>query len=369
MYALQHTIVIIIVIGMSSFFCAASENEKSEQACPYKLLFHQAIYFQHEAVFNDSVSTLPTIINTVDLYDDPSFGDTPLHVAMAHGTESMIHTLLACKELDMLKINKQYKNALHVAIECKRPKALLLKLLQTWQRSEQQKTRYKYYLDRCWCYADYCDAFINQSDKEGMTPFHHAFKMQFADGMDALLHYGARTNVRDMHGCMPLNEMVKKGDYAWVSKMANHRNSIKAQDEYGRTPLHYALIYAKNSALPYKLCIESEKLAEIQDRDGKTPLHWVAMLHVADGPSLINSIAGHNHCGINIRDKSGHTPLHKAIIHNNYDPRCGLSTIPTLIKHGASLDEPDADGNTPLELARRFSPELVSKLIEWGAKP
>lgn len=156
------------------------------------------------------------------------------------------------------------------------------------------------------------------------------------------------------------------------------RYGINRQDKFGRTALHYAILYAPDEIV-YKILEqdvrdisdqdERERFVQnyffvnvdIQDVDGKTPVHWAMLTtrNTAVLKALINKSRYLSLC-----DSVGHTALHKAVIHGFIDG------IKVLVAKGQSYNMLDDQGKPLLMYALESSNgTIVTELIKLGADP
>jgi len=111
------------------------------------------------------------------------------------------------------------------------------------------------------------------------------------------------------------------------------------QDEYGKTPLHWAII--KKSFKISKLLIEKGAKLDIKDKNGQTPLHLSTMIKSLKIVKLLIK-KGAN---INVQDEDGKTPLHLSVKYKH------LKIVKFLVEKDADVNDKDKDGQTPLSLS------------------
>ena len=126
--------------------------------------------------------------------------------------------------------------------------------------------------------------------------------------------------------------------------------SIKAHDNEGDTPLHYA-----DSAEVAALLIQKGADVNAHGRYGKTPLHGDARW----GNDKVAALLIQKGADVKARDEDDETPLHEAA-------RSGTDKVATLlIQKGADVKARNKYGDTPLNEAR--SAEVAALLIKKGA--
>ena len=171
-----------------------------------------------------------------------------------------------------------------------------------------------------------------------------------------------------------------------ISTLLAVRADANAEDDSGKTPLHFATLSVKshqvagptptpdvqhNAAVTALLEAGSEPNA--RDEMGRTPLHLAASReHVIGSVGRSDQVydervvtalleAGANACS---RDRSGLTPL-------CYATDAGLDAVVTaLIQAGADPNLMGDQGRTPLHRAAKEGRDgVVTALLQWGADP
>ncbi|MCP4135579.1 MAG: ankyrin repeat domain-containing protein [bacterium] len=137
---------------------------------------------------------------------------------------------------------------------------------------------------------------------------------------------------------------------------------INAQDEYGRTPLHYVALNENLEALEF--FVKKGANLNHKDNEGSTPLHWA----IGSKNLVIAQYLIENGAEVNTRDKYGHTPLHKAAHYGS------IAITRFLISRGARLtartrssyeykDLTFPSGSTPMDIARIAGRADMVKLL------
>ena len=105
-----------------------------------------------------------------------------------------------------------------------------------------------------------------------------------------------------------LLEGCREGDFNKVRLAINFGADVKAKNEWGKTPLHWASCY--NHIAIAKLLLE--RGADVGAKvDGWTPLHWASYWnHIETAKLLLERGAD-----VEAKDKWGDTPLDLSLIH------------------------------------------------------
>ncbi|KAL0214443.1 hypothetical protein P9112_006627 [Eukaryota sp. TZLM1-RC] len=153
------------------------------------------------------------------------------------------------------------------------------------------------------------------------------------------------------------------GDKRLVTELLSLGHSISSTDDNGRTALHYASSENHSDLIPLLLSPKYSKSADPdpQDNSGITPLHIACRDgHIQTVKALAN--AG---CDLNVRDNRGFSPLHFACS----GPELSLPVLDFLIDN-IYINVREAVGNTPLHLAvSQSNINLVTHLLAQGASP
>ncbi len=178
---------------------------------------------------------------------------------------------------------------------------------------------------------------INSRNKNGQTALHHAIRFSKPITVRYLLKKGADPNAADENGATSLHLAAKKYSYKNTELidiiLETGKCNINGVDNYGRTPLHYAIEGYFPGAINVRRLIEMGADPGIADKNGVTPLHMAAIY--AESMDLIHELLLEVKTGavdVNCVDIKGRTPL--ACARNN---KYGLSQsiIARLKEYGA----------------------------------
>ena len=232
-----------------------------------------------------------------------------------------------------------------------------------------------------------CDVTARQAG--GETPLHVAAAVAAPEPLlETLLKLGARVNDADFYSRSPLCCAAEKGHSSTAEWLLSHGADVTTGKEHASTPVYWAL-REKHTELASHLidlgakatlhqAIECNHLArahqlltsgvdpnheEDPERDD-TPLElalWFDCSEMAE--LLLKSGANANqqdesHTSQDGQHYGGDTPLHVAVY------RGSSKMVKILLAHGANPDTTNAQGYTPIELAKRRNCSHLASLME-----
>ncbi|PGH19532.1 hypothetical protein AJ80_03867 [Polytolypa hystricis UAMH7299] len=330
---------------------------------------------------------------------------TPLHYAVDTKSSEIVRALLKRKP-PLGSKDKADKTPLHYAIESKNPDIVEMLLesnpsLGTGDKNKQTPLHHAVILRNLKTIELLLNhwAPLYSADSQGKTPLHHAIESGNKNVVDILLKYRSPINLHDNNGKTALHYAVehRKPDIVQLLLLNNARPDVK--DISGKTTLHYVMeMYKKTESDSIRLLQEFLKfhnknkpfypdfpvlskavrnaklghIAEICRRDPKLinvvpdkSTKFQPALHEAiklGSSELVNVLCKYSETNRNLRDLSGNTPLHQAVI-------SGQHQLIPLLK--ADMELPNSkNGLLPLHLAtQRQELEVVKELLKQGADP
>ncbi len=252
-------------------------------------------------------------------------------------------------------------------------------------------------------YGDVVDAIeqgatINIRCAGGTSPLHFAAATHGLQIVELLINQGADVHAVNSAGETPLIYAVgaiggSDTNAAVLRALLDARADVNAAREFGQTTLHIAALNSKPNAMAALL--EFDPILDAQDNGGRTPLHYSALQRASAEPTQVLLDAGTDP---NVTAQGGTTPLHDAVTHASVDVvrllldagaapnpldefgltpllraarEGGASLIRVLLEHGADPDAVDPDGRTPLHISARHNPlsAVSALLLDAGADP
>lgn len=158
---------------------------------------------------------------------------------------------------------------------------------------------------------------------------------------------GMAWDVKDRSGVTPLHVIAATWNVQAGELLLRYQKEINCIDAAGDAPLHVAI----SSWLPFQKTLERVRRnnkEHTQDPGSERQRQMCAILlaHNAD---------------IDVKDKQGNTPLHRAVIHNN------VPIAKLLLSRKANANSKNRFDQTPLHLACIKNNLLIKRLIKNGA--
>ncbi|XP_019387633.1 PREDICTED: ankyrin repeat domain-containing protein 55 [Crocodylus porosus] len=202
---------------------------------------------------------------------------------------------------------------------------------------------------------------INTQDACGRTSLSLATYLGWLECCVSLLRNGAKQNIPDKNGRLPLHAATADLDVRLLTVLLQQSNlsEINHQDNEGMTALHWAAFHNR----PQHVQILLQKGADLTlvDKDFKTALHWA----VQSGNKVLCSIILDHHQGpsiINYDDENGKTCMHIAAAAGYSDIISELAKISE-----CNLQALDVDDRTPLHWAAAAGKaDCVKTLLQLG---
>ncbi|XP_031216074.1 ankyrin repeat domain-containing protein 55 isoform X4 [Mastomys coucha] len=202
---------------------------------------------------------------------------------------------------------------------------------------------------------------INTQDACGRTSLCLATYLGWLEGCVSLLRNGAKHNIPDKNGRLPLHAATAEPDVRLLIVLLQQSSlgEINHQDTEGMTPLHWAAFH--NRPQHTQMLLKKGADPTLVDKDFKTALHWA----VQSGNRILCSIILSHQQGpsiINYDDESGKTCVHIAAASGFGDIINDLAKVPE-----CNLQALDVDDRTPLHWAAAAGKaECVQSLLNLG---
>ncbi|NWI08064.1 ANR55 protein, partial [Crypturellus soui] len=202
---------------------------------------------------------------------------------------------------------------------------------------------------------------INTQDACGRTSLSLATYLGWLEGCVSLLRNGAKQNIPDKNGRLPLHAATAEPDVRLLNVLLQQSNlsEINHQDNEGMTPLHWAAFH--NRPQHAQTLLQRGADLTLLDKDFKTALHWA----VQSGNRILCSIILDHYQGpsiINYDDENGKTCMHIAAAAGYSDIISALAKVPE-----CNLQALDVDDRTPLHWAAAAGKaDCVQTLLELG---
>ncbi|XP_010022994.1 PREDICTED: ankyrin repeat domain-containing protein 55 [Nestor notabilis] len=202
---------------------------------------------------------------------------------------------------------------------------------------------------------------INTQDACGRTSLCLATYLGWLEGCISLIRNGAKQNIPDKNGRLPLHAATAEPDVRLLNVLLqkSNLNEINHQDNEGMTSLHWAAFHDRPQHTQTLLHRGAD--LTLVDKDLKTALHWA----VQSGNRVLCSIILDHYQGpsiINYDDENGKTCMHIAAASGYSDIISELAKVPE-----CNLQALDVDERTPLHWAAAAGKaDCVQTLLELG---
>ncbi|RVE74379.1 hypothetical protein OJAV_G00021360 [Oryzias javanicus] len=172
-----------------------------------------------------------------------------------------------------------------------------------------------------------------------------------------LLERGARLEIPNRRGMVPLLSAAKHGHTQVVELLLKQGADINVSDKQGRNALILAAAEGHTSTVEL-LMLKGAALSSA-DQEGLTALSWACM----KGQKGVVQLMVEAGADLNQPDRQGRTPLDLAALNGDAD------TVHSLVEHGAVLERADNSGTRGSDRAPGCqNPALVASLLKKGSK-
>ncbi|NWY46439.1 ANR42 protein, partial [Sylvia atricapilla] len=204
---------------------------------------------------------------------------------------------------------------------------------------------------------------VNVSDRNDWKPVHYAAFHGRLGCLQLLVRWGASVDDVDNNGNLPAHLAAVEGHLHCfkflVRKMASVTHTLKARNDHGETPRDLAERFYKDNILQYIDGVEKEE-EHPETQEGEFlafPAHDAAF----KGDLLVvRRLVRSGVININERDDKGSTLLHKAAEQGH------IHCLQWLVEMGADCDIANDAGETPKDVAKRFSHVAAVELLTPG---
>ncbi|GAB1597449.1 calponin homology domain-containing protein DDB_G0272472-like isoform X3 [Argonauta hians] len=189
-------------------------------------------------------------------------------------------------------------------------------------------------------------------DKCHRTPLHLACCQGYADIVQELLAWNARTSISDKEGKTPFMKAVQCGHSDVVEVLLSYKVDAEARDNDGNTCLHLAVLYGQQEIL--NALLNAHANANLKNMAGRTPLHCAV---TEDRFNIVMCLL-QSRADINSIDNEHKTALILACQNGNEN------MVSLLLKYQAAVQVKDANGWTARDHAHIKGFNSCAQLIE-----
>ncbi|XP_043927086.1 ankyrin repeat domain-containing protein 42 [Protopterus annectens] len=199
------------------------------------------------------------------------------------------------------------------------------------------------------------------ADKNGWRPVHYAAFHGRLGCLQLLVRWGASTDEVDQNGNTPAHLAAMEGHLHClkflVSQGVSITHTLGARNDQGENSKDLASRFFKSNIIQYIDAVEYERDHPKEQANLAFPAHVAAF---KGDLATLKQLIENGVININERDDRGSTPMHKAAGQGH------LNCLQWLIEMGADHNIANDAGETPQDVAKRFSQLAAVKLLGGG---
>lgn len=194
---------------------------------------------------------------------------------------------------------------------------------------------------------------LDIKDKNNRIPLHYAIQKKEKNIVEKLLEAGSNSNFQDNTGYNALHQSIFTRDIDIVKTILKYIGTINSRTKTGETALHLSVNLKLYNIS--ELLIDNNINIDIQDYSHEfTVSHYVATTNQLD---ILYKLIEKN-ANFNIQDIFGNTPLHYALIEENY------IVASELLNTDINLNLWNLDGKLPLHIFLENYDDRYEDLLE-----
>ncbi len=201
---------------------------------------------------------------------------------------------------------------------------------------------------------------VDSTDEQGRTPLHVAAASSQFGAAEALVALRAKVAARTDSGMTPLHHAARVGDARIARLLIEHRADVNARDNYDTTPLLLATQSGEGGEFQAaEFSAGGQALRGVQD----PAFRRAAVQAMHDKQYALVQLLVSNRAEVNVRNRSGATPLLQAVRLRND------AVVALLLRSGADPNAKDTTGGgTPLHVAAgRGMTNILALLLDARA--
>ncbi|KAL7963708.1 ankyrin repeat-containing domain protein [Trichoderma compactum] len=301
---------------------------------------------------------------TVDLNKaDGKTGMTPLHWATKKGHMSVVELLVNAGAQLETKEKRYEMTALTLAIHYRREDIFGF-LLQSDANVHVSDIAGRTTLFNATLWGELaiiqqlvdCGVDVNAKASDGETALFQSIRRRNSDAVRLLVEKGADVNARDNNGHPPLHLASSLGNIDIIRLLLGRDADVEAVYD-GSTPVYTAAMFGEMDTM--RLLVQMGANVNAGGVDGKTPLMLSIRFGYSDNIQPLIDMGAN----INAMDESGRSALFYAIEADSV-----LATQLLVRMDDFDLNRPDAEGITPLMLAKELERHKIIRILFQSGK-
>jgi ankyrin repeat protein len=250
---------------------------------------------QH-AIWNTELATVRLLLeHKADIMAKDNNGWTALHRAADSGREDMVQLIIGNESIDA-------------------------------ENMTPEMVRYK--------------TFVKNLVKNGVVgTLHDAITSGDETTVKLLVEKGANIEMKDDWKETALDKAASYGNEAIMQILLENGADMEARNFSGRTPIHSAAAFSKNSSAGLMMLLEHGSHIKAKDEKGQTPLHLAAYF---GNEAAVRLLLGMEDIDIEAKDDAGLTPLMQAAADGHE------ATVQLLLQQNANPESEDCKGRTAI---------------------
>jgi E3 ubiquitin-protein ligase mind-bomb len=180
-----------------------------------------------------------------------------------------------------------------------------------------------------------------------------------SDLFKLILEKSNNVNAQDDEGWTALHCAITHKSEVATKELLNHKDvDVNIKNNNNCTPLHFASNYWRDIPVDlFNSILEKTNDINAQDEDGRTALHWAIS---ENSEIVVKELLNHNDVDVNVKNDYHRTPLHLV---SEYWKDIPGDLFKIILEKSTDINAQDKDGKTALHFAILFKSEIMTKAL------